>query len=319
MYYALTHLTRFTYDEPITSTVMEVRMQPRSDRNQRCLRFEINISPTTQPQGRKDYLGNAIHVFDIPGQHKYLAIKTESTVEVQPLPPLPDALTADDWDALDAAVVNDFALYDMLIKSHFAQPTEKLRAFGAEINASRRADPLTVVREINSAIYQSFDYIQNITRVDSPIDDALDKRLGVCQDFAHVMIALLRDLRIPCRYVSGYLYHIRDADRSDPDASHAWVEAWLPGMGWVGFDPTNNIVCNEQHIRVAVGRDYADVPPTKGVFIGEAESELEVEVKVTELDELPPLDVIHAPEIKLPHYELMPQQQQPEQQQQQQQ
>jgi len=317
MYYALTHLTRFTYDEPITSTVMEVRMQPRSDRNQRCIHFEITISPTTQPQGRKDYLGNAIHVFDIPGQHQKLAIKTEATVEVQPVPPLPDAQPPDAWDTLDNAVNGDFGLYDMLMKSQFAKPTEKLRAFGEEINATRRADPLTVVREINTAVYHSFDYTQNITRVDSPIDDALDKRLGVCQDFAHVMTALLRDLGIPCRYVSGYLYHVRDGDRSDPDASHAWVEVWLPELGWIGFDPTNNMICNEQHIRVAVGRDYADVPPTKGVFIGEADSELEVEVKVTELDELPPLDVRHAPEIQLPHYELMAQQQQQQQQQQQ--
>ncbi len=313
MYYALTHLTRFTYEEPIISTVMEVRMQPRSDRNQRCVRFDITISPTTQPQGRKDYLGNAIHVFDVPGQHKKLAIKTESTVEVQPLPPLPDALPADAWDAIIATVADDFALHDMLFDSKFARPTEKLYAFGQEINATRHSDPLTVVQQINTAIYNAFDYTQNITRVDSPIDDALDKRLGVCQDFAHIMTALLRDLGIPCRYVSGYLYHVRDEDRSDLDASHAWVEAWLPGLGWVGFDPTNNMVCNEQHIRVAVGRDYADVPPTKGVFIGEAESVLEVEVKVTELDELPPLDVTHAPEIQLPRYELMPAQQQQQQ------
>ncbi|WP_255603911.1 transglutaminase family protein [Oscillochloris sp. ZM17-4] len=130
-------------------------------------------------------------------------------------------------------------------------------------------------------MYRTFAYAPQTTTVDSPIDEALAKRKGVCQDFAHIMIALVRPLGIPCRYVSGYLYHrVEDHDRSERDASHAWVEALLPGLGWVGFDPTNNLIARDRHIRVAVGRDYADVPPTKGVYRGRAESSLEVGVKV---------------------------------------
>jgi transglutaminase-like putative cysteine protease len=118
--------------------------------------------------------------------------------------------------------------------------------------------------------------------VDSPIDDALKARAGVCQDLAHIMIAMARRVGIPCRYVSGYLSPSRDGhDRSVDGATHAWAEAWLPPLGWVGFDPTNDVLAGDRHVRVAVGRDYGDVPPTRGVFRGEAASELSVLVTVS--------------------------------------
>ena len=127
--------------------------------------------------------------------------------------------------------------------------------------------------------------------MDSPIDDAIKSRQGVCQDFAHIMIALVRSLRIPCRYVSGYLYRrAQDHDRSVVDATHAWVEALLPPLGWVGFDPTNCLLAGDRHIRTAIGRDYADVPPTRGIFRGQTASELSVAVRVTASAEAPELD-----------------------------
>jgi transglutaminase-like putative cysteine protease len=141
---------------------------------------------------------------------------------------------------------------------------------------------MTVLREINHGIFESFEYVPRSTRVDSPIDDALRNRKGVCQDFAHIMIAIARGWSIPTRYVSGYLYTKRDAgDRSSADATHAWVEAYVPGAGWVGFDPTNNALAGERHVRVAIGRDYNDVPPSRGVFKGPANGELAVAVRVT--------------------------------------
>ena len=138
------------------------------------------------------------------------------------------------------------------------------------------------MRRLTTEIYDRFEYRPQSTRVDSPIDEALDARSGVCQDFAHIMIALVRDIGIPCRYVSGYLFHHDRADRSSIGATHAWVEALLPDIGWVGFDPTNNRLAEDRHIRVAIGRDYSDVPPTKGVFKGVSavRSELAVAVKV---------------------------------------
>ncbi len=137
------------------------------------------------------------------------------------------------------------------------------------MGVTRRDDPLMLVQELNQRLFDYFEYVPRSTRVDSPIDEAIVSGKGVCQDFAHTMIALLRHVRIPARYVSGYLYRSReDHDRSTPDATHAWVDVLLPHLGWVGFDPTNNLVAHHRHIRTAVGRDYADVPPTHGIFRG---------------------------------------------------
>jgi transglutaminase-like putative cysteine protease len=149
--------------------------------------------------------------------------------------------------------------------------------------------------EISQGIHEKFAYVPNATLVDSPIDDALTARKGVCQDFAHIMITLVRELRIPCRYVSGYLFHA-DAEkaRAAEGASHAWVEALLPGLGWTEFDPTNNVLGGESHIRVAVGRDYSEVPPTRGVFKGGGESELSVSVTVALSDAPSPEDMAPA-------------------------
>jgi transglutaminase-like putative cysteine protease len=132
-------------------------------------------------------------------------------------------------------------------------------------------------------VHRTFEYSPKSTRVDSPIDDVLSARRGVCQDFAHVMIALVRRLGIPCRYVSGYLFQQPDGSAQSVDgATHAWAEAWFPGLEWVGFDPTHNTTTGEGHIRVAIGRDYSDVPPTRGVFKGSSamRSELAVGVSV---------------------------------------
>ena len=144
-----------------------------------------------------------------------------------------------------------------------------LAALAQEFGFERGDDPLATVRRTMSEIYARFEYSPSATRVDSPIDEALEARRGVCQDFAHIMIALVRRLGVPCRYVSGYLFQHADRKvRSTDGATHAWVEALLPGLGWVGFDPTNNMIAGDRHIRVAIGRDYADVPPTRGVFKG---------------------------------------------------
>lgn len=180
----------------------------------------------------------------------------------------------------------------MLLPSQFAQSTERLQALARELRCERRDTPLALLTELNEAIYNSFNYVPNSTNVDSPIDHALHSRQGVCQDFAHIMIALVRPLHIPCRYVSGYMFH-RDedaetTDRSLEGASHAWIEALVPNLGWIAFDPTNNLIGADRHIRVAIGRDYADVPPTRGVHKGEAQSELSVAVTVSPSDAPPP-------------------------------
>ncbi len=285
MHVSINHVTKFKYSAPITESVMELRMQPLSEGAQRCLKFEVSLRPPARVSSYRDHLGNGVHHFDIPGRHTQLVITAKSLVESLPRDEPPAALNISAWDELDA-LVDKGDYWDMLMPSHFAQPTDRLQEFARELDVRRRDDPLTVLRELNAAIYNAFDYVPQSTSVDSPIDEALQSRKGVCQDYSNIMIALARTLRVPCRYVSGYLFHrVEYNDRSAEDATHAWVEALLPELGWVGFDPTNNLLAGERHIRVAVGRDYADVPPTRGVFKGTAESELSVAVQVKLADE----------------------------------
>jgi transglutaminase-like putative cysteine protease len=285
MHLSINHVTKFRYNAPITESVMELRMQPLSDGRQRCLKFDLSLKPSARVTSYQDHLGNAVHHFDIPGRHTQLVINTKSIIESLPVPEPPGVLGAGAWDELDA-LVGGGDYWDMLMPSHFARPTELLLDFARELDLRRRDDPLTVLRELNTAIYNAFDYVPQSTTVDSPIDEALGARKGVCQDYSNIMIALARSLRVPCRYVSGYLFHrVEYNDRSAQDATHAWVEALLPGLGWVGFDPTNDLLAGQRHIRVAVGRDYADVPPTRGVYKGAAESELSVAVQVKPAEE----------------------------------
>ncbi len=289
-YYSVHHLTRFQYQHPISESVMETRMQPRNDRNQRCLNFSLSISPRCRVFSHRDHLANNVHHFDIPGEHSQLVIIAEALVEQQPIFDIPAFLAPDAWQALDASVSQE-DYWEMLLPSQYAKPTDALLQLARDLDVCRRDDPLMLLHELNQRIFEWFHYVPKSTQVDSPIDQAIASREGVCQDFAHCMIALVRQVGIPCRYVSGYLYHgEKDHDRSTADATHAWVEAFLPHLGWVGFDPTNNLVTYQRHIRTALGRDYADVPPTRGLYRGNTKSELSVAVRVSASHDQPSLD-----------------------------
>jgi transglutaminase-like putative cysteine protease len=291
MYYSIRHLTKFLYSNPVSESMMETRMHPRSDQNQRCLTFHLSVSPRCRVFSYRDHLANQVHHFDIPGQHGQLVIVAESLVEVQPAVQIPASLTPDAWGELDQ-MIDQGDYWEMLLPSEFCAATPVLDALAEELDVRRRDDPLTVLHQINEQMYNHFEYVPKSTKVDSPIDLALLTHAGVCQDFAHIMITLVRSkLHMPCRYVSGYLFHGHsDHDRSVNSATHAWVEALVPQLGWVGFDPTNWLVAGDRHIRTAIGRDYADVPPTHGIFRGRANSELTVAVRVTPSEGTPPLD-----------------------------
>jgi transglutaminase-like putative cysteine protease len=289
-FYAIRHLTRFRYSHPISESIMETRMNPRSDSTQHCLNFSLSVSPRCRVFTYRDHQGNNVQHFDIPGEHNQLVIVAESIVEQQPSPDVPSFLAPDAWRELDE-LVESGDYWEMLLPSTFAVETSAVALLAEQMGVTRRDDPLMLVQELNTRLFNYFDYVPSHTRVDSPIDEAIVSGKGVCQDFAHTMIALLRHVRIPARYVSGYLYRSReDHDRSTPDATHAWVEALMPHLGWVGFDPTNNLVAHHRHIRTAVGRDYADVPPTHGIFRGRTESELYVAVQVEASETAPALD-----------------------------
>lgn len=279
--YAIRHVTQFSYDEAISESVMEVRMQPATLDWQRCLQFSIEVQPRARTFTYQDHLGNAVHYFDVPRRHRQLVITARAQVEVGEPPTIPESLPDDTWHGIDAWV-QQASDWDYCQPSHFAQWTDAVLGFVSELGGERRArDPLSTVRHVMRTIHTQFEYAPSTTRVDSSVDEAINARRGVCQDFSHVMIAVLRRLSLPARYVSGYIAP-ENPDVKEPTAiaTHAWVEVRLPRLGWVGFDPTHDITVGTRHVQIAAGRDYADVPPTRGVFKGRAGSALEVSVEI---------------------------------------
>jgi transglutaminase-like putative cysteine protease len=280
MQYLVRHLTRFVYTTPVSESVMELRMQPVERERQRCLRFAVSTSPRARMFAYRDHYGNAVHYFDVPGHHTRLEISVESIVDVLSAPDLPRRLPWEHWQEIDA-LGRSSEFLDWLLPSPYTTPTPALDQFALAIGLGRSQDPLSTLRTLTTTLYHQFAYEPRTTRVDSPFDEALRARAGVCQDFSHIMAALVRGLGIPCRYVSGYIAPRESQhDRAGDNATHAWVEAYLPTLGWIGFDPTNNTIASHRHIVVAVGRDYHEVPPTRGVFKGNAGSELSVAVSV---------------------------------------
>lgn len=280
MFYSVRHVTRYRYDAPVRESVMQLYMQPKSDGVQRLQSFQVATHPRAGLQAYTDHFGNAVYHFDVPGVHQELTVEVEAEVERLSQPAPPEWVDASAWEALARPQVLG-EHYDMLADRGVAQTTPALERFVEERGLAKLDDPMTTLRRLNRVLFDAFGYAPEETEVDSPIDVALAKRKGVCQDFAHIMLAIARKWGIPARYVSGYLHTKRDAgDRSMADATHAWVEALVPGAGWIGFDPTNNVLAGERHIRVAIGRDYDDVPPVRGVFKGPANSELAVAVAV---------------------------------------
>jgi transglutaminase-like putative cysteine protease len=283
MFYAIRHFTRYRYSRPVWQSMMEVRMHPRSEGNQRCFVFQLSVNPRARIFGYTDSYGNLVHHFDLPSRHGQLTIISDALVNIDSQPAIPEVQNYDGWQELEE-LIEKKDYWDMLMPSHFARSSPELEQLAVEIGATERKgrSPLAFLRDIASGVNRSFSYVKKSTAVNSPIEDALRSRQGVCQDFAHIMIALVRNARIPCRYVSGYLYHSSETAHPAADgATHAWVEALLPGIGWVGFDPTIDGLASEKHIRTAIGRDYADVPPTMGMMKGKADTHLQVRVRVT--------------------------------------
>ena len=230
-----------------------------------------------------DSYGNLVHHFDLPSRHRQLTIISDALVNIDAQPLVPELMDYEAWSDLEQ-LVEKKDYWDMLMPSHFARTSAELEELAKEIGVTERdgRSPLAFLQDLAAGVHRSLSFVKKSTAVNSPIAHALQSRQGVCQDFAHVMIALVRNAKIPCRYVSGYLYHSSENGHPSADgATHAWVEALVPGVGWVGFDPTINRPVGERHIRIAIGRDYANVPPTMGVMKGKADTQLQVRVRVT--------------------------------------
>ena len=282
MTFRATHVTTYTYSDPVSICHNEVHLHPRGTARQSVKRSELKVEPTPNyVHNHKDYFGNAVSFFAIHGAHNKLIVTSESIVDMHPHEP-PIAGLTPSWEVVrDEVSMHESAdmldAFQYIFESPFVRTGPAFAEYALPSFAGGRCI-LEAAMDLCHRIYKEFKYDREATSISTPAEEVLFARHGVCQDFAHVMIGCLRSLRLPARYVSGYL-------RSGPkmigaEASHAWVSVYCSGFGWLDFDPTNDVMPSGSHLTVAWGRDYGDVTPVRGVAIGGGEQRIEVSVGV---------------------------------------
>lgn len=288
MRFRITHRTRYLYAGEASESFMEARLTPVSDERQRLLSREFKTTPAGSVNAYVDYYGNAVESFAIAHRHGELVLESRAEVETQPWEP-PTA-------ALEISVSEARQIYrsERLDLFEFLMPSPAI-PMSAQVNklANQFFKPSFPVGEallkLNHWIKTEFRYVTGSTRIDTPVTTVLAQKTGVCQDFAQVMIAILRSAELPARYVTGYIETETQrlaAEAGKPSRSalvgsaesHAWVEVCLPGGFWWPLDPTNNCAAGERHVKVSIGRDYLDATPTRGVFKGTRTKKLDVSV-----------------------------------------
>jgi transglutaminase-like putative cysteine protease len=271
------HATGYAYKSPVTASYNEARLTPRSDSRQNVILNRVETIPATRSYRYVDYWGTAVTAFDLHAPHTELEVTASSVVETEE----PEAPTGEvSWKELASEAVRD-RFDEVLTPTHYTPGSRRIERVGNRI--VKEDDPQAAVIAAARWAHSELEYVPGTTGVHSSGIDALREGKGVCQDFAHLTLILLRGMGIPSRYVSGYLHPKRDAVVGDTvdGQSHAWIQAWTGS--WWNYDPTNDSEINEQYISVGVGRDYADVTPLKGIYSGEGSTDLDVVVEVTRL------------------------------------
>ena len=295
---SITHTTRLAYAADVVEGVMDARLGPRSDSDQRWQEFDLRAMPFGAIRRYYDGFGNTAHLITLARPHDRVELVSQSVVETLLEDPfqLPSTLPPP---------LSPSERADYLMPSDTISADPALAEMAAPFMPAQPASVFESVHGLMELVYKGFTYEQDVTTVATTVPEVLKGRIGVCQDFAHVLIGLCRAINVPARYVSGYIVSTR-APRSQSQtlgtmsqsqssdgspnpsrgagASHAWVEAYTPTHGWRGFDPTNNLLASTHHVKMAIGRDYNDVPPTRGTFRGTAEEKLTVEVVTRDLD-----------------------------------
>jgi transglutaminase-like putative cysteine protease len=271
----LVHRTRYRYAEAVRDSFNELRVRPVQGEWQDCERFLLRILPPVRLRHYLDLHGNHVNFFELHEAHTKLEIEARCRVLTR-TPPPPDG-------AFAMARIGECArmerCHEYLQPSRYVDPSPE--AWRLAVDASHGASDLWgAASAVRQLVFREFSYEPGTTTAQTPAAEVLHQRRGVCQDFAHVMLAMCRSLGIPARYVSGYLYNGPRELLRGAQASHAWCEVFVPGTGWRGLDPTNDQAADEHYVKVAVGRDYADVAPVQGSFRGTSGQELSVEVEV---------------------------------------
>lgn len=276
--YFIKHITKYNYDNPVIDAANQLRLHPINDDFQKVNSHFLVITNNAHVQTYTDYYKNIVGSFMITDAITELYI--ESNIEVTTYSKvLPDDSMAveNQWDELKKIKYDD-PFVDFLIHKPFSGTNELAQIM--EDKAIKQKTVYQALQDLCDYIYNLITYTKGVTKVDSSIDDVWEIKAGVCQDITNIMLQAVRMCGIPARYVSGYICPHSDITRGE-GATHAWIEAYIPFYGWLGFDPTNNTIANDCHVRLAVGRDYSDCSPVKGVFKGNANADLFVKVNVS--------------------------------------
>jgi transglutaminase-like putative cysteine protease len=284
--YKLHHVTLFSYDGPVSESYNELRLRPRHDDRQTCVSFRVTTQPASKAAAHVDYFGNWVHQFHILPEHRKLRVESEFVVLVHPPKQLePGRITLPDLDAMKGELEEEH--FDWLAPTRYCPRLPGLNDLIAEAERRSNGSVQSFAEQASRLVHEEFKYQPGATHVHSSVEDCLATRAGVCQDFSHLLLALLRQGGVPARYVSGYLVpkDALDAQCSmerliGGQASHAWAQAFIPEIGWIGLDPTVGEFSEERHIYLAWGRDYGDVAPVRGVYKGHAGQNLSVDVLV---------------------------------------
>jgi transglutaminase-like putative cysteine protease len=274
----VSHLTRLDFVDEVSESVMDTHLGPRDDADQRVRRFQLRLQPGGHVRRYEDGFGNVAHLVTSMRPHTFLQLSVESEVETHLADPF--ASPSQPPEPLGPIDLADGLNPSPLIPRF--QVVEDLAA------PFRSTETFETVQGMTQMIYRDFRYRPGVTDVTTSVAQVVEGRQGVCQDFAHLLIGLCRAIDIPARYVSGYIVTSGQSESQAPsrggDVSHAWVEVFTPTHGWRGFDPTNNLVVNDHYVKAAIGRDYQDVPPTRGTYHGGATEHLTVDVSTRALD-----------------------------------
>ena len=284
--YHLVHVTEFCYDGPVSESYNELRLRPMDDERQSCVSFRLAILPSGRAVSYKDAFGNWAHQFNVLREHRQLKVEADSSVLVHDFPaPPPNPMTFAEFDSMQEEVFEEH--FDFVSPTAYVPRLSALSRFVETAESRSRGTVQGFAQAACGVINEEFRYGKGATHVHSSIEDALSKGMGVCQDFAHLLLGILRTRGLPARYVSGYLVPGTSAEGNSTveqviggQASHAWAEVYLPNTGWMALDPTLGKPVGLRHVRLAYGRDYGDVAPVRGVYKGHAGQRLSVDVSV---------------------------------------
>jgi transglutaminase-like putative cysteine protease len=292
MKYNVQHTTRFLYSEPTPVSHNQVHLAPRSLEYQTCGHYELKVDPTPAVTGaRTDYFGNRVDYFSIHESHHGLTVTSRSEVEIT-RSAAAEASPAMTWDEVQAGIRADrtpegLLAYQCALPSARVKPLGAFREYADKSFTTGRSIT-DAARDLTGRIHADFKFDPRATMVHTPPAELFSLRRGVCQDFAHFALGCVRSMGLPARYVSGYVCTQPPPGRSrlqGADASHAWFSIYCGPLGWIDFDPTNDVVVGDAHVTVAWGRDYDDICPIQGVFLGGGQNTMTVEVDVVPMDE----------------------------------